>query len=430
AYCVDTNKDRIELINKGIAPIYEPGLSELIERGKSTGLLKGTTDIIQALKKSEITFICVGTPSDKSGKIDLKYIKKVSEDIGNAIKEKNGYHVISVKSTVIPGTTDSQIIPIIERISKKKVGIDFGVCMTPEFLKEGNAVNDFFNPDKIVIGGFDKKSSDYMYRVFNAFWPDKYGSDVFLFCDLRTAEMIKYANNSFLAAKISFINEMANLSEIFGVDIKTVSKAMGMDKRISSQFLNAGLGFGGSCFPKDVQALYYAGMSAGYNSKILSATLEINKNQPIRPISTLKKVLNGLKGKVIAVLGLAFKPNTDDVRSAPSINIIKELLIEKAKIRAYDPVAIDNFKKESGIEEKSGVKYCSKMIDALKGSDAVIFVTEWEEFYKLNQDDFINNMNSPVIIDGRRIFDPEKFDGEKIIYRALGFSKSLDFVPN
>lgn len=427
--CVDIDQQRIEMLKKGIAPIHEPKLPELIKEGVHKGLLEATTDIMSAIKSTDITFICVGTPCDDNGYIDLRYIKDASRDIGKALKEKDSYHVISVKSTVIPGTTDSHVIPNIEEFSGKKAGQDFGVCMTPEFLKEGNAIDDFLYPDKIVIGSINKQSSDWIYEVFSEFWTENYGKNVFLFCDLRTAEMIKYANNSFLATKISFINEMANLSEIFGVDVKIVSKAIGMDKRISPYFLNAGLGFGGSCFPKDVKALYSAGKSAGYISRILDSTLEVNEYQPFRPIETLKKIIGDPDGKTIALLGLSFKPETDDIRFAPSIKIAQRLLKEKAIIRAYDPVAIENFKNESGISPDAKISYYSSSIEALKGADAVLIITEWKEFSSLKPENFLNSMKSPIIIDGRRIYEPEIFENTKITYRALGYSKSKEFSP-
>jgi UDPglucose 6-dehydrogenase len=401
----------------------------MIKKGVEEGLIHATTDINEVIKSTDISFICVGTPTSDEGNIDLTYIKSVSNDIGKALKEKKAYHVVSVKSTVIPGTSDSHVIPIIEKASGKKVGIDFGVCMTPEFLQEGSSIHDFFNPEKIVIGAYDEKSKDTMYKAFKDFHPEKYGRDVFLFCDLRTAEMIKYANNSFLATKISFINEMANLSENFGVDVKIISKAIGMDKRISSHFLNSGLGFGGSCFPKDVKALLKAGELSGYKSKILPAVLDVNEIQPMRSIHILEKELGNLDGKVISILGLSFKPNTNDVRYAPSIKIIKTLLNRNSNIRAYDPVAIESFKKETGLNENHNIKYCKSPKESLENADAVIIVTEWDEFLNLKSDLFLNQMKTPVIVDGRRIFSRKMFSGTKIKYIALGFSDSKDFKP-
>ena len=428
-YCIDIDEDRINQLKKGESPIHEPQLPELIKMGVENGTINATTNIQEALNNSDVTFICVGTPCDDEGFIDLKYIKNSAKDIGLALKNKDSYHVISVKSTVIPGTLDSHVIPIIEEHSGKKIGVDFGACMTPEFLKEGAAIDDFLKPDKIVIGSYDKMSSDWMYNVFFDFWPEKFGKDIFLYCDLRTAEMIKYANNSFLALKISFINEMANLSEIFGVDVKKVAEAIGMDKRISSKFLNAGLGFGGSCFPKDVKALYSAGKTGGYTSKTLIAALDVNELQPYRPLNILNKEIQDLSGKTIAILGLSFKPNTDDIRFAPSIKIIKKLLEQGSNIRAYDPVSNEIFEKFSGIQQTDRIKYFGSSIDAISGSDAVIIVTEWDEFKELKPEDFISNMNKPIIIDGRRIFNPKVYNSKNLKYYALGYSDLRSFKP-
>ncbi|MHA1820206.1 MAG: UDP-glucose dehydrogenase family protein [Promethearchaeota archaeon] len=431
--CVDVDQNKINMINNGQTPIHEPQLPELIESGVKRGIISATNSYKDAIINSDVTFISVGTPCDDEGYIDLKYIKEAAASIGDALKEKESYHVVSVKSTVIPGTTDSYVIPIIEEHSGKKVGVDFGVCMTPEFLKEGNAINDFLFPDKIVIGAYDEKSKDIMYNVFQDFWPERYSKNVFLFCDLRTAEMIKYANNSFLAAKISFINELANLAEIFGVDIAIVSKAMGMDKRISPYFLNSGLGFGGSCFPKDVLALYSAGKQGGYNARMLEATLNINKDQPLRAINKLKQIYSDLEGLTIAILGLAFKPNTDDIRFAPSIVIVNELIKSKANIRVYDPVAAPNFKNDPYITDQSKITYCKSALEAITGADSVILVTEWDQFKELTPDDFLEKMSSkrgqPVLIDGRRLYNIDTFEKSGLRFYAIGLSRKKDFVP-
>ncbi|MBD3354048.1 MAG: nucleotide sugar dehydrogenase [Candidatus Lokiarchaeota archaeon] len=428
-YCYDIDPTIIQALKNKETPIHEPKLPELLSKGLEQKVLIPTNDIKTAIMKSTVTFICVGTPCDETGYIDLSNIKNVSKVIGQILRDKDDYHVVSIKSTVIPGTTDTHMIPLIEKYSGKRAGSDFGACMTPEFLKEGAAIDDFLNPDKIVIGSYDKKSSDLMYKVWQDFWPSKIEKDIFVFCDLRTAEMIKYANNSFLATKISFINELANLAEIFGVDIKIVSKAIGMDKRISPYFLNAGLGFGGSCFPKDVKALYSAGKQAGYDPKLLNSVLEANKVQPFRPYHILKSVLKDLRGKRIAILGLSFKPNTDDVRSAPSLQITQKLLEENCFIQAYDPVATHNFKLAINAPDKDRIDYFSTYEEALKDTDAAIFTTEWEEFYEIDVDTFKKQMKNPLIIDGRRIFDPNMFKGSGIIYYGIGFSKSTKFAP-
>ncbi len=426
--CVDISEKRVEMIKAGRAPIYEDQLPELLEAGVKNNLISATTNTEEAILNSDITFICVGTPTSDSGYIDLSQIHSASHNIGKALKKKTSYHSISVKSTVIPGTTDSHVIPIIEEESGKKAGRDFGVCMTPEFLREGAAIYDFLNPDKIVIGAIDNNSYQEFFNVFQDFHPSVIGKDIFLNCDLRTAEMIKYATNSFLATKVSFINEIANLSSIFGVDVKVVAQALGMDNRISDKYLNAGLGFGGSCFPKDVKALLSAGISAGYKSKILDGTLMVNKDQPYFPIKMLKSEIGEVKDKKICLLGLSFKPETDDIRSAPSIKIAKRLLKEGAKLQVYDPVAMENFKKESGISPKASIKYCDSALDALKDSEGVILITEWSEFLKLKPNNF-KQMKNPIIIDGRRVLDPNIFENSGVTLKAIGYSNSRKYAP-
>ena len=427
--CVDVSEKRVEMIKAGKAPIHEDQLPELLEMGVSKGLITATTNAKEAILNSDITFLCVGTPTSDSGYIDLSQIHTASHTIGETLKEKSTYHAISVKSTVIPGTTDSHVIPIIEKESGKKAGQDFGVCMTPEFLREGAAIYDFLNPDKIVIGALDDSSYNAFYEVFQDFHESVIGKDIFLRCDLRTAEMIKYATNSFLATKVSFINEMANLSSLFGVDVKIVAHALGMDNRISDKYLNAGLGFGGSCFPKDVKALLSAGIEAGYKSKMLDGTLLVNKDQPYYPITMLKNEIGEVKGKTICLLGLSFKPETDDIRSAPSIKIAKKLLEEGANLKVYDPVAMDNFKRESGIKNDAPINYCDSALDALRDSEGIILVTEWEEFVKLKPNDFKQTMKDPIVIDGRRVLDPNTFENTGVTLKAIGYSKSRKFAP-
>ncbi|MBN2157504.1 MAG: UDP-glucose/GDP-mannose dehydrogenase family protein [Candidatus Lokiarchaeota archaeon] len=427
--CVDVDKKRIEQIKSGISPIHEDQLPEFLQMGVEDGIISATVDTEQAVLNSDITFICVGTPTSDMGYIDLSQIHTASKNIGKVLKKKSTYHAISVKSTVIPGTTDSHVIPIIERESGKKAGKNFGVCMTPEFLREGAAIYDFLNPDKIIIGAIDDRSYQEFYEVFQDFHEQKIGKNVFLRCDLRTAEMIKYANNSFLATKVSFINEMANISALFGVDIKIVSKALGMDNRISKEYLNAGLGFGGSCFPKDVKALYNAGKEAGYISKILDATLQVNENQPYYPITMLKEELGDLQGKLIGLLGLSFKPNTDDVRFAPSIKIAKKLLDIGAILRVYDPVAKENFRKESGIAVDAPITYCDSALEAIRDTEGVLIVTEWDEFSQIKPNDFKRSMKKAIIIDGRRIFDPNLFENMGVIFKGIGFSTSRNYAP-
>jgi len=319
-----------------------------------------------------------------------------------------------VKSTVIPGTTENIVKPILEESSGKRCGTDFGLCMNPEFLREGSALHDTFNPDRIVIGEYDKKSGDILEALYREFYAEKMPPII------RTtpvnAELIKYANNAFLATKISFINTIANICDrIPGADVTVVAKGIGLDKRIGPLFLNAGLGYGGSCLPKDLRALIQYSKNLGYEPKLLEAVESVNNSQPQRAIELCKKLLGELRGKRVAILGLAFKPNTDDIREAPSITIIRQLLKEGARVVAYDPVAIPNAKAIF----KDDIEYASSAIECLKNADCCILVTEWEEFKKLKPEDFIQNMRTPILLDGRRLFDPEEFS-RKIRFMAIG----------
>lgn len=418
--CVDVDEERILQISVGKAPIFEPQLEEYLVEGIQAGLLAATLNLNDAIMNTELTFICVGTPCNDEGYIDLKYIREVAKDIGLALKDKEGFHVVSVKSTVIPGTTDGVVQPILEEFSGKKAGMDFGLAMTPEFLKEGSAIADMMEPDKTVIGALDEKSSNILESLFSVF------PGTVVKCDLRSAEMIKYANNSFLATKISFINEIANMCEKFGADSKIVAHAIGLDVRIGPKFLMAGCGFGGSCFPKDVKALYSAAKEAGYDSKILKATLVVNETQPVRVVEALSDLLGKMDGKKIAILGLAFKPDTDDMREAPSIRIINELLDQGAEIIATDPVAIPNARKIFG----NKISYAQEISETLSGADAVAIVTEWNQYKNLTPSDFLETMQSPIVIDGRKIYDPKEMLAAGVKFFQIGYSEDKSFVPS
>jgi UDPglucose 6-dehydrogenase len=377
-------------------------------------------DLKAAIMDTNLTFICVGTPCNDEGYIDLKYIREVSKEIGTVLESKDDFHVISVKSTVIPGTTDGVVQPLVEEFSGKKAGSDFGLAMTPEFLKEGSAIADMMEPDKTVIGALDERSSSILEAVFSVF------PGAVVKCDLRTAEMIKYANNSFLATKISFINEIANMCEKFGANSGVVAHAIGLDVRIGPKFLMAGCGFGGSCFPKDVKALYSAAKEAGYESKILKATLAVNESQPFRVVEALSDLLGNVNGKKIAILGLAFKPDTDDMREAPSIKIINALLDQGAEIIATDPVAIPNAQKILG----NKISYAEDLFDALTGVDAAAIVTEWKQYKVLTATDFMDRMNLPILVDGRKIYDPKAMLAAGVKFYQIGYSENKDFVPS
>jgi UDPglucose 6-dehydrogenase len=390
--CVDLDKEKVRLINSKKAPIYEEGLDEILSVVVGRNL-KATIDLKEAVLSSQVTFICVGTPSDDGGKVDLSYVRKVSEEFGKVLAVKKTYHVVVVKSTVIPGSTEDVVIPLIEKNSGKKAGKDFGVAMNPEFLREGVAIQDFMNPDRIVIGSIDQKSGDVLESIYF-----KFKAPV-LRTNLKTAEMIKYTANSFLATKISFINEVGNMCKEMGIDVYDVAKGVGMDRRISPHFLNAGPGFGGSCFPKDVSALLYKAKTLGVKAILLEGVLEVNKRQPKRVIELVKKKYSPLKRKRIAVLGLAFKAGTDDMRESPTIPIVKDLVAEGAQVFAYDPQASENARRIFG----GSIKYASSVKEALKDASLALILTDWGEFKNIDY----APMKEKKVFDTRKIVNKD-----------------------
>lgn len=381
------------MINSKKPPIYEKGLQELLNKyvGKN---LRATTDYKEIIN-TDVSFICVGTPSNPDGSINLSIVKSASESIGLALRDKNkkDYHVVVVKSTVVPETTEKVVAPII-----RKYNNNIGFVMNPEFLREGNAVHDFMNPDRIVIGSTDKKSGDLVEQLYM-------GLDApIIRTNPKTAEMVKYTSNSFLATKISFTNEIGNICKELGIDVYEVMKAVGLDFRISPYFLNAGVGYGGSCFPKDVKALIHKAKEIGYNPILLNSVIELNEKQPLRMIKLLERKIGDLTRKKIAILGLAFKNDTDDVRESRSIPVIKALKEKGAIIKAYDPMAIPNMKKE--LKNYKDIIYCNTAEDALQDADACLVMTEWNEFRYLDKE-FLY-MKNKVVIDGRKMIDPKK----------------------
>ncbi len=399
---VDVLKDKVEKINKGIAPIYEEKLDRMLGKNIGRGRIHATTHLESAVMNTHITFIAVGTPSRKDGSIDIACIMRAAEDIGKALKKKTEYHTVVVKSTVVPGTTEGVLLPLLEKASGKKAGKDFGVAMNPEFLKEGKAVHDFMNPDRIVIGAVDEKSYERVFSLYRDFRCPVMRTPP------RTAEMIKYASNAFLATKISFSNELGNLCKRLRIDSYEVAEGMGHDERIERKFLNSGIGWGGSCFPKDVKAIIAFGKEMGLKMELLDSVEKVNREQPMRIVEMLKEKIPVLRGRRIAVLGLAFKPDTDDIREAPSIRIVSELLKSGAFVIAYDPKAADNFRRQF-----RDVEYTASARAAIEGADACLLLTEWDEFKKLTDEDF-KRMKGKTIIEGRKILDPEKakqFDG-------------------
>ncbi len=393
--CVDVDSEKVDKINKGIAPIHEEDLSEMLKRNKER--LTATTDYKVALSQSNITFICVGTPSRTDGSIDLSYVKEATRIIGQFIDK---WHLIVVKSTVVPGTTRNIIIPLLEKVSGKKEGKDFSVAMNPEFLREGKAIHDFQYPDRIVIGTLDKKSSDLLQKIYT-------GIDAPLVNVSPTvAEMIKYASNALLATKISFTNEIGNVCKKLDIDVYDVMNAVGMDHRISPHFLQAGAGFGGSCFPKDVAALVSHGCTKGLDMFLLNAVMKVNDNQPLIMLEILRKHVSTIKGQKIAVLGLAFKPGTDDIRESRSIPLIRELLHKEARVAAFDPIASSNMEKVF-----PHIDYPSSVPEALKDAMGCLILTGWKEFADID----FSPMKKPVVIDGRHIIKTQK----DIIYEGL-----------
>jgi UDPglucose 6-dehydrogenase len=380
--CVDIDQEKIRKINSGVSPIFEEGLDSLLLSNKDK--IMATADYSSALQKSDITFLCVGTPSLKNGNIDLTFIKESTKQIAEVLKNKSRYHLVVVKSTVLPGTTQNIVLPLLEQYSGKKVGVDIGLAMNPEFLKEGVAIKDFLEPDRIVIGSYDEKSKTTLRELYQNF------SCPLVETSLSAAEMIKYASNAFLATKISFMNEIGNLCKKLGIDTYDVATGMGLDKRIGRPFLDSGIGWGGSCFPKDVDALIAWAKEIKEHARILESAKAVNTDQPLRLVELLKKHIPKLKGKTIGVLGLAFKPNTDDIRDSRAIPIIKELLRNGAHIKAYDPQAMDNFK-----TLYPQIQYCSSASEVLS-ADAILITTKWKEFTTLDY-------QGKIIIDGRRL---------------------------
>ncbi len=407
--CVDIIKEKVEAINEGRAIIYEDNLEQNLRKNLKENRIKATTNIEDAARHADVIFISVGTPSRENKSIDLGFIENTSCDIGKALRNENNYKVIAVKSTVVPGTTENVVIPLLEEFSGKKAGSDFGVCMIPEFLREGRAIYDFMNPDRIIIGEYDEESGNVMAELFKNF------SCPILRTNLRTAEMIKYASNAFLATKISFINEIANICELKGIDVNEVAEGIGLDKRIGPHFLHAGIGFGGSCFPKDVSALISSTDENGYEPKLLNEVMELNERQKLWPVKKLKEIFSDLKNKKLAILGLSFKRDSDDMREAPSISIINFLLKEKCTIQTYDPKATENAKKIFG----NRINYCKNIDECLNDANVCIIASDWDEFKEIY--DKFELMKNKIVIDGRRMLNPEKCKELNIKYYGVGY---------
>jgi UDPglucose 6-dehydrogenase len=403
--CLNRNKEKSDNLKKGILPIYEPGLEEIVRRNNEAGRLHFTTSYDEAMEDAAFVYISVGTPSGDSGEADLAHVEAAATDVARRIHQPL---IIINKSTVPIGTGDW--VADIVRQHMPDAEVPFWVVSNPEFLREGSAVYDWMNPDRVVLGSTNREAAEQVAELHYPLHAET------IITDLRTAEMIKYASNAFLATKISFINEMANICEVLGADVKEVARGMGTDHRISPHFLGAGIGWGGSCFPKDVKALAHMASTHGTHPQMLRAVMEINYDQRKRFVTKLRHLHGGLRGKTVGVLGLSFKPNTDDMRDAPSVEIINLLLYEGARVQAYDPVAMENARRVLG----DAITYCQDPYQVADEADALLLVAEWNEFKQLNMERVKALMRRPVLLDGRNIYDPKRMRELGFTYRGMG----------
>lgn len=404
--CVDKDEEKIKKLNEGLMPIYEPGLESIVSKNVRDGRLHFTTKFNEAVEKALVIFVAVGTPPSSDGSADLSQISQVAYDIAKAL---NDYKVIVTKSTVPVGAA-TFIKGIIDE--NKESSCNFSVAANPEFLREGAAISDFLRPDRVVIGCQDEASAAILKDLYRPLYLIE---TPFVITTPASAEMIKYASNAFLATKVSFINEIANLCDLLGADVHDVAKGMGMDKRIGSKFLHPGPGFGGSCFPKDAKALVALGRSAGYDMKIVEAAITVNELQKSSIIQRVKKVLPDLKGRTVAILGLSFKPETDDMRESPALGIIGQLKAEGVTVKAFDPVAMDVAR-----TMLTDVEYCLDEYDAISGSDALVLVTEWNQFRSLDLKRAKGEMRAANIVDLRNIYEPETVKSFGFNYISIG----------
>ena len=405
---VDIDQRKIENLKQAVMPIYEPGLEEIVRRNIQSGRLRFTSSYAEGVRDAEFVFIAVGTPSGTEGEADLRYIRQSAQSIAEVMSQP----VVIVNKSTVPIGTGDWVADIVHK--HKKNDVEFAVVSNPEFLREGSAVHDFMNPDRVVLGSLNREAAEQVAQLYLSLRAP------IVITDLRTAEMIKYASNAFLANRISFINEIASICEALGADVKEVAAGMGYDKRIGSSFLDAGIGFGGSCFPKDVKALAHMASIHGCHPQLLRGVLEINRDQRRRLVQKLRDTLGTLDEQVVGILGLAFKPNTDDMREAPAVEVIHLLQNEGAVVRAYDPVAMANAK-----SILDGVTFCENAYEAAQGADALVICTEWNEFKHLDMDWIKQAMRRPVIVDGRNIYDPEAMRALGFTYRGVGRGYAL-----
>lgn len=416
--CIDIDKEKISKLSEGIIPIYEPGLENLVKKNHQAGRLHFSTDLTSVLDDVEVVFSAVGTPPDEDGSADLKYVLDVARTIGQNL---NHYALVVTKSTVPVGTAQKVRQTIADELQKRGVDIEFDVASNPEFLKEGAAIKDFMSPDRVVVGVDSEKAKTLMTKLYRPFLVS---SDRLLFTDIPSAEMIKYAANAMLATRISFMNDIANLCDLVGANVNMVRKGIGSDNRIGTKFLYPGCGYGGSCFPKDVKAIIKTAEQNGYEMRVLKAVEAVNEDQKSLLFNKLSRHFNGdLKGKIVAIWGLAFKPETDDMREAPSLVLIDLLKNAGAEVRVYDPIAMDECRRRIGDK----VAYCNNIYETTIDADAVMLVTEWKEFRVPSWNVIHRTMRAvfsptgnPVVLDGRNIYDRKELQAEGFTYYALG----------
>ena len=410
--CADVDDRRVRDVNAGRAPFYEPPLEKELARLVKSGSITASRDVVGSSADSRFTFICVQTPSLSSGRLDTRALKSACRSVGRAIASTDEYRIVVVKSTVVPSTTDTVVRQTLEDVSGKVAGNDFGLCMNPEFLQEGSALKDSLEPSRIVVGALDKRAGDALMRLYAPLSAEKIRTD------LTTAEMIKYASNAFLAAKITYANEIANICRRLGIDSDRVLMAVGKDPRIGPLFLKPGLGFGGSCLPKDVKALRYMARRMDYPAHLLSSVLKVNDQQPDEAVTILKSVFGSLKGLRIAVLGVSFKGGVDDVRDSRAVPLVTGLLANGSEVVAYDPMAIPNF-----IELMPTIHFAASIDEALDGADACVVQADWPEFRRMGERQF-SKMRNPVVVDGRRCLDPRKVETSGARYFGIGYGQA------
>ena len=408
--CVDVDAQKIQKLKDGIMPIYEPGLEELVKRNVEYGRLQFTTDLTEVLDDVEVVFSAVGTPPDEDGSADLKYVLAVAKQFGQNI---NKYTILVTKSTVPVGTAKKVKAAIQAELDKRGVNVPFDVASNPEFLKEGAAIKDFMSPDRVVVGTESEKAKEVMTRLYRPLMLQNFRV---IFMDIPSAEMTKYAANAMLATRISFMNDIANLCERVGANVDSVRKGIGTDSRIGSKFLYAGCGYGGSCFPKDVKALVHTGLENDYHMEVIEAVERVNEKQKSIVYDKILKMAGTVKGKTIAIIGLSFKPETDDMREAPALVVIDKLLKDGATVRVFDPIAMDECKRRIG----DVVTYCENMYDAADGADVFALMTEWRQFRMPSWNVIKKVMSGNIVVDGRNIYDRQELEEQGFVYTRIG----------